>query len=157
MMPNNPEWMTGARACSALAQAICQCFNIQYIVPSDSNLIDGVNVQEAQSVVICGSFNKHLTQIAKLITKLTDKGIEVLSPRSTEIVDVEGDFVVFKNDIKKKLKDSNDPFDAHMLNDLVNSEFIETPVNNNLTIDWLNNVGFKWPVVNKDYLKYIDL
>lgn len=62
-----------------------------------------------------------------------------------------------KNDLIEKLKDSNDPFDAHMLNDLVNSEFIETPVNNNLTIDWLNNVGFKWPVVNKDYLKYIDL
>lgn len=101
MMPNNPEWMTGARACSALAQAICQCFNVKYIVPSDSNLIDGVNVQEAQSVVICGSFNKHLTQIAKLITKLTDNGIEVLSPRSTEIIDIEGDFVVFKNDIIK--------------------------------------------------------
>ena len=62
-----------------------------------------------------------------------------------------------KNDLIEKLKDSNDPFDAHMLNDLVNSEFIETPVNNNLTIAWLNNVGFKWPVVNKDYLKYIDL
>ena len=62
-----------------------------------------------------------------------------------------------KNDLIEKLKDSNDPFDAHMLNDLVNSEFIETPVNNELTIDWLNNIGFKWPVINKDYLKYIDL
>lgn len=101
MMPNNSDWMVGARACSALAQAICQYFNVKYIVPSDSNLIDGVNVQETQNVVICGSFNKHLNQIAQLMSRLNDNGIKVLSPRSTEITGVEGDFVVFKNDIIK--------------------------------------------------------
>lgn len=101
MMPDNPEWMTGARACSALAQAICKYFNVEYIIPSDSNLIDGVNVQEAKNVVICGSFNKYLTEIASLITKLNNSGIKVLSPKNTEIVGIEGDFVVFKNDIIK--------------------------------------------------------
>lgn len=101
MMPNNPDWMSGARPCSALAQAICQCFGVQYIVPSDSNLVDGVSVQEARNVVICGSFNKHLSRIAKLMNRLSENGINVLSPQNTEVASVEGDFVVFKNDIIK--------------------------------------------------------
>ena len=60
-----------------------------------------------------------------------------------------------KNDLIEKLKNSEDPFDAHMLNDLVNSEYIETPVDNSLTINLLSNIGFKWPVLKKTYLKYI--
>lgn len=60
-----------------------------------------------------------------------------------------------KNDLIEKLKSSEDPFDAHMLNDLVNSDYIETPVNNSLTIDLLSNIGFKWPILKKNYLKYI--
>jgi len=42
LMPENPKWMRGARACSALAQAIFQEYKIKTIVPSNSNLIDGV-------------------------------------------------------------------------------------------------------------------
>jgi len=42
LMPENPSWMHGARACSALAQAICTTYNIREIVPSNSNLLDGV-------------------------------------------------------------------------------------------------------------------
>lgn len=99
MMPQNPEWMGGARACSALAQAILQYYNVNTVVPSDSNLIDGVNIQEAKSVVICGSFNKHLKQIEALMNRLKSSGISVLSPQNTEVVGSENDFVVFKNDV----------------------------------------------------------
>lgn len=42
LMPSNPKWMHGARGCSALAQSIFERFGIKTIVPSDSNLIDGV-------------------------------------------------------------------------------------------------------------------
>lgn len=99
MMPHNPEWMGGARACSALAQAILQYYKVNTVIPSDSNLIDGVNIQEAKSVVICGSFNKHLKQIETLMNRLKSDGISVLSPQNTEVVGSENDFVVFKNDI----------------------------------------------------------
>ncbi|WP_343246852.1 hypothetical protein [Diplocloster hominis] len=99
MMPQNPEWMGGARACSALAQAILQYYKVKTVIPSDSNLIDGVHVQEANHVVICGSFNKHLRQIDHLIRKLNRNDISVLSPRSTEVIGSENDFVLFKNDI----------------------------------------------------------
>lgn len=98
MMPSNPEWMNGARACSALAQAICLHYRVKTIVPSDSNMIDGVNVQEARSVVVCGSFNKHLDTISKLIEKLKNCGIEVLSPENTDVVGTERGFVLFKGD-----------------------------------------------------------
>lgn len=48
LMPENPKWMHGARPCSALAQAICQKYNIKTIIPSDSNLIDGVVRQDTE-------------------------------------------------------------------------------------------------------------
>lgn len=99
MMPNNPEWMGGARACSALAQAIFQYYKVNTIIPSDSNLIDGVNIQEAKNVVICGSFNKHLKQIERLICKLNTKEITVLSPKDTAVIGKIDNFILFKNDI----------------------------------------------------------
>lgn len=42
LMPQNPTWMHGARACSAFVESICQRYGIETIIPSDSNLIDGV-------------------------------------------------------------------------------------------------------------------
>jgi len=42
LMPENPKWMLGARPCSALAQAIFQTYDIKTIIPSNSNLIDGI-------------------------------------------------------------------------------------------------------------------
>jgi len=42
LMPENPKWMLGARPCSAIAQTIFQEYGIKTIIPSDSNLIDGV-------------------------------------------------------------------------------------------------------------------
>ena len=41
-MPDNPDWMTGSRACSVIAEAICEKHDIKIIIPSDSNLIDGI-------------------------------------------------------------------------------------------------------------------
>jgi len=34
--------MYGARTCSAIAQAICEKYNIITIIPSNSNIINGV-------------------------------------------------------------------------------------------------------------------
>jgi exopolyphosphatase/pppGpp-phosphohydrolase len=42
LMPQNPTWMHGARACSGLAQAIFEKIGVKTIIPSDANLIDGV-------------------------------------------------------------------------------------------------------------------
>jgi exopolyphosphatase/pppGpp-phosphohydrolase len=41
-MPENPKWMVGARACSALSQAICEKYSVSTIIPSNVNIIDGV-------------------------------------------------------------------------------------------------------------------
>ena len=61
-------------------------------------MIDGVCNQEAQKVVVCGSFNKNLKQISNLIKKIKSQGIKVLSPKNTEIINIEDGFVIFKND-----------------------------------------------------------
>lgn len=42
LMPDNPRWMHGARGCSAFAQAICEKYDIKTIIPSNSNLINGI-------------------------------------------------------------------------------------------------------------------
>lgn len=42
LMPDNPKWMDGARACSGFAQAIFKKYGVETIIPSDSNLINGV-------------------------------------------------------------------------------------------------------------------
>jgi exopolyphosphatase/pppGpp-phosphohydrolase len=95
LMPDNPKWMHGARACSALAQAICDKYEIQTIIPSNSNLIDGVIRQEFRYVTISGSFRKHLDYILKVRKQLVEKGVEVLSPRFTEPKNPGEEFVIF--------------------------------------------------------------
>lgn len=42
LMPENPTWMHGARPYGCLAQAICEKYFVEIIIPSDSNLINGV-------------------------------------------------------------------------------------------------------------------
>lgn len=42
LMPSNPKWMDGARAGAVLPQAIFEMANINTIIPSDLNLINGV-------------------------------------------------------------------------------------------------------------------
>jgi exopolyphosphatase/pppGpp-phosphohydrolase len=42
LMPENPRWMHGARAYIGIAQAIINKYSIQTIIPSDTNLVDGI-------------------------------------------------------------------------------------------------------------------
>jgi exopolyphosphatase/pppGpp-phosphohydrolase len=70
LMPENPKWMHGARPCSAIAQAICERYNIKEIIPSDSNLINGIVRQEFRHVTLSGSFRKHLNYILEVKNKL---------------------------------------------------------------------------------------
>ncbi len=42
LMHENPKWMHGARGCSAIAQAICEKYKIKTLIPSDSNIINGI-------------------------------------------------------------------------------------------------------------------
>ncbi len=42
LMPQNPEWMLGARACSVLSESIFIKYGVKTIIPSDVNLIDGL-------------------------------------------------------------------------------------------------------------------
>jgi len=95
LMSNNPKWMHGARGCSAIAQAICQRYQIQTIIPSNSNIINGVVRQEFRYVTISGSFRKHLEYILKIKEKLEAHGTKVLSPRFTEPKNPGEGFVVF--------------------------------------------------------------
>ena len=95
LLPENPSWMDGARACSALAQAICDKYFVDKIIPSDSNLIDGVCLQEFRNVVVCGSFNKYMNSIKKLSNCLKMNNVSILSPAKTEVVSSESGFVLF--------------------------------------------------------------
>lgn len=95
LMPNNPKWMHGARGCSAIAQAICQKYQIQTIIPSNSNLINGVARQEFRCVTISGGFRKHLGHILKIKEKLEARGVKVLSPKFAKPKNPDGRFVVF--------------------------------------------------------------
>lgn len=98
LMPDNPSWMHGARACSAITQAICEKYEIETIVPSDSNLVNGVNRQEFRHVTISGSFRKHLNYILKVRKLLVDQGVEVMSPRFSELKNPGEEFVVFSGE-----------------------------------------------------------
>ena len=42
LMPNNPKWMDGARAGAIIPLALFKMIGIQWVVPSDLNLINGV-------------------------------------------------------------------------------------------------------------------
>lgn len=42
LMPSNKKWMDGAKAGAILAQAIFKKANINYIIPSDLNIINGI-------------------------------------------------------------------------------------------------------------------
>lgn len=98
LMPENPTWMHGARACSALAQAIFEKYRIETVVPSDSNLINGAARQEFRRVTISGSFRKHLEYILKIRHRLIEMGIEVLSPRFIAPQNPGDEFVIFSGE-----------------------------------------------------------
>jgi exopolyphosphatase/pppGpp-phosphohydrolase len=98
LMPENPKWMHGARPFSGIAQAICEKYKIEKIIPSDSNLINGVIRQEFRYVTLSGSFRKHLNYILKLKKKLENKGIKVLSPRFVKPKNPKEEFVIFSGE-----------------------------------------------------------
>ena len=42
LLPENPQWMHGARAYCAIAQAICRHFGVTTVIPSDVNIAHGI-------------------------------------------------------------------------------------------------------------------
>ena len=62
---------------------------------------------------------------------------------------------VSSDELIDELKESNDPHDAHLLNDLLESEYTETPTTNVLTVNLLNKFGFNWNTLDKNYLNNI--
>lgn len=95
LLPDNPNWMHGARGCSAIAQAICEKYKLETLIPSDSNLINGVSRKEFRTVTLSGSFRKHLEYILNVRKLLLENNIDVLSPRFTEPKNPGEEFVVF--------------------------------------------------------------
>ena len=55
----------------------------------------------------------------------------------------------------KIIRKTNNPYYAHLLNDLNNKNYIETKSENQVTLNKLNDLGFKWKKVETDYLKKI--
>lgn len=98
MMPHDPKWMNGARACSAIAQAVCEKYGINLIIPSDSNMVHGIVIQEVRSVTISGSYRKHLENILETKRKLESKGIVVLSPRLETPKNPCSEFIIFEGE-----------------------------------------------------------
>ncbi len=98
LMPEDPRWMHGARGCSAIAQAIFEKYSIDTIIPSNSNLIDGVVRQQFRKITISGSFRKHLDYIVKVRNNLVKNNVEVLSPRFTDPKNPGEEFVVFQGE-----------------------------------------------------------
>lgn len=118
LMPDNPKWMHGARAFSAISQAICEKYGILKIIPSDSNLINGVIRQEFRYVTLSGSFRKHLDYILKIKKELEASGVKVLSPRFIEPKNPGEEFVIFSG------KEGLSPLELerYHLNSIINSD-----------------------------------
>ena len=83
-MPHDPKWMHGARPCSAISQAICEKYEVESIIPSDANLIDGIVKQELQKATLSGDFIKNISYIEQIKNKLLNQNIFVLSSQSSE-------------------------------------------------------------------------
>lgn len=95
-MPENPNRMNWARACSAIAQAILWKYNIDTIIPSNSNLINGTIRQEFETVVISWSFRKHFNNVLALKKGFVENWIRVLSPLYHKPLDWSQDFIIFE-------------------------------------------------------------
>ena len=52
----------------------------------------------------------------------------------------------------KRIKENDNPYDGHLLNDLVNWGYIETPVNCKLTTQELLKAGFLWNHITSRYI-----
>lgn len=75
---------------------------------SSRNMMEGILQQEFRKVVICGSFQNHLSEIDDLMNILHKRDIEVLSPWTTEVVPetIGTDFVLLRG--QKPLKNYRD-------------------------------------------------
>lgn len=62
---------------------------------------------------------------------------------------------VSANEQIEKIKSINNPYNAHLLNDLMNKEFIETTIDNKITISQLMKNGFEWNKIDLNYLEKI--
>ena len=62
---------------------------------------------------------------------------------------------ITENNLIMKLLNLNNVYDTHLLNDLKYSNFIETPVENKITINILNNSNFYWNKIDNNYINKI--
>ena len=53
---------------------------------NEKNIMNGIVQQEFRKVVICGSFQQNIKEIADLIEKLKKRNVEILSPWTLEII-----------------------------------------------------------------------
>jgi hypothetical protein len=81
LMPENPKWMHGARPCSAIAQAICEKYNIKKIIPSHSNIINGIVRQKFRYVTLSGSFRERLDYILEIKKEIRNKRDNSIKPK----------------------------------------------------------------------------
>lgn len=49
LMPNNKSWLEGSKAAAILAEAIFKKVNIEYIIPSDLNIINGIAKRKSKN------------------------------------------------------------------------------------------------------------
>ena len=49
LMPNNKSWLEGSKAAAILAEAIFKKANVEYIIPSDLNIINGIAKRKSRS------------------------------------------------------------------------------------------------------------
>ena len=50
------------------------------------------------------------------------------------------------------IKKLNQPLNAHLMNDLISSEYIEVPFSASITNNRLHDLSFDWPKIDKSYL-----
>ncbi len=95
-MPNDPNWMLWARACSVIAESIIKKFSIKYIIPSDTNTIHGFLKKEFRTATISWSFRKHLEYIVEVKNYLLRNWVQILSPRFNIAKNSWEEFVIFE-------------------------------------------------------------
>lgn len=56
------------------------------------------NSDKVKTITICGSFRKHYKEIIEVIEIFEERGFVVLSPKKSEILNPNEEFVIFKDD-----------------------------------------------------------
>ena len=55
----------------------------------------------------------------------------------------------------EKIKENKNPYDGHLLNDLLNKDYLETPVTQKYSTTDFLRAGFRWNRINNKYLDKI--